>query len=553
MNEIQRQVKRARNKLILQQFVSVLSWSIFAGLIIGCIALLIPKLTPVSFVQDAQSANLWTWSWIGGTAGGAILFAIIYTWLHATNSLNAAVEIDRRFGLKERVSSALMLDAQSQKSEFGQALIADANQRAERIDIGDQFAFQKSWRPLLPVAAAVAIFVINLFQYVAVEPVEATEEQIETQKKIQVATEATKKELQKQIKQLSAKGLEETKQTVEKIEREIDRFQKMDGTSKRDALAKINDLKKQVQDQRNQLGNPEEVRKMLAKMSPEKMGPAKQLADSLQKGDIDKARDAIKKLAESLNKGDLSQQEKEQLQKQLDKMAEDLKKAVADHKKSIEDLQQQLKQAQQQGDQQLADKLKEQLQKQQSSSNQMDQMNKLADGMKSAAECLRNSQGDLSDEELKSMMSQAAEGLEQMDQQLGDVQKMMAQSDALSECEGSLGECQGMMNSGMASNQMTENPGNGLGAGRGEGDRPISENETGNFLSRVRANPKEGEKVISGRADGANSSGISTIEARQQIKASMSEDVDPSETQRLGREQRDHVKEYFQKLREGGK
>ena len=552
MNEIQQQVKRARTRLVLQQFVIVLSWALFVGLIVSIVAILIPKLIAVSFLQDASNASSWTWSWIGGTAGCALLFSIIYCWLRSASALTAAAEVDRRFGLKERVSSAISLDENSRASEFGVALIEDANKSAKKIDIGDEFSVQPGWRPLLPFGACLAVVVVMLFQNALVEPVEVTEEKEELQKRIQVAVETAKKKLEKQINKVSVKGLEETKKTLENIEREIDQFQKANVDSKKDALAKINDLKKQVQEKREKLGDPDSVRKMLAKLNPEKQGPAKKLADSLKKGNINEARDAIKKIAEEMKKNGLSAEDKEKLQQQLDKMADDLKKAVADQQKKIDDLQKQLQQAKQQGNKDAAQKLQEQLQREQSSQKQMSQMNKLADGMKSCAECLRNSGGDLSQEDIEGMMADATKALEEMDMDLEDVQKMLAQSDALKECEGSLGQCQGMMNGQkMANNGKGQGNGDGLGEGQGFGDRPISENETSNYLSRVRANPKKGEKVISGIAEGENSPGVSRIEAREQIKASMSEKVDPTETQRMARDQREHVKEYFEKLRKG--
>ena len=552
MNEIQKQVKRARTRLFLQQFVVVLSWSLFVALIVSVIAVLIPKLTPVAFLQDANSANAWTWGWIGGAAGCALAFSIIFTWMKCASDLTAAVEVDRRFGLKERVSSALSLNEKSRSTDFGSALIADANKRAQKIDIGEEFAVKPGWRPLLPFGACLAVVVVMLFQNAVIKPTKASEDKAELQKKIKVATDTTKKELKKQMKQLSVKGLEETKKTVEKIERELDQFQKANVNSKKDAFAKINDLKKEVQERREKLGDPESIRKMLAKMNPEKQGPAKQLTDSLKKGNIDEARKAIEKIAEALKKDGLNAEQKKQLQEQLDKMADEMKKAVAEQQKSIDDLKKQLQQAQQQGDQKLAEKLQQDLQKKQASQKQMSQMNKLADSMKSCAECLRNSNGDLSKEDIESMMAEAAQALDEMDMDMQDIQKMLAESDALKDCEGALGECQSMMNGqGVASNQPGQGPGDGLGEGQGQGDRPIAEDETGNYLSRVRANPKKGEKVISGVADGENSPGVSRIEARKQIQASMSEKVDPTDTQRMARDQREHVKEYFEKLREG--
>ena len=45
------------------------------------------------------------------------------------------LEVDRRFGLKERLSSTLALSTDDADSSAGQALLEDAVHKAERIDI----------------------------------------------------------------------------------------------------------------------------------------------------------------------------------------------------------------------------------------------------------------------------------------------------------------------------------------------------------------------------------------------------------------------------------
>ena len=71
---------------------------------------------------------------------------------------NAAVEVDRRFGLKERVSSALMLPDDARQTEIGQALINDASRRAEMIVVSERFPVTTGWKSLLPVLPVAADF-----------------------------------------------------------------------------------------------------------------------------------------------------------------------------------------------------------------------------------------------------------------------------------------------------------------------------------------------------------------------------------------------------------
>ena len=47
MEEIKRQVGRARRRLIMQQFVSVAVWTLFAALLLAVIGLAVPKIWPL--------------------------------------------------------------------------------------------------------------------------------------------------------------------------------------------------------------------------------------------------------------------------------------------------------------------------------------------------------------------------------------------------------------------------------------------------------------------------------------------------------------------------
>src|SRR5262245_21792484 len=104
MEEIKRQVSRARRRLVLQQFLLVVGWSLFATLLIAVVGLAIPRLWVINVIQQT-----WDWSWIGGGIGAGLLLAGIWTYIIRRTKLDAAIELDKRFGLKERVSSTLAL------------------------------------------------------------------------------------------------------------------------------------------------------------------------------------------------------------------------------------------------------------------------------------------------------------------------------------------------------------------------------------------------------------------------------------------------------------
>ena len=62
---------------------------------------------------------------------------------------------------------------------------------------------------------------------------------------------------------------------------------------------------------------------------------------------------------------------------------------------------------------------------------------------------------------------------------------------------------------------------------------------------------QKGETVVTGNADGDNISGKTASQARELVEASLNKKSDPLENQKLPRSQREHVQQYFNKLRTG--
>ena len=63
MNDLHLQVKKARRRLILQQFMSVVFWCLLIGLVVAAIGVAIPKIWPVGV-----ASHVWLWSWVGGSS-----------------------------------------------------------------------------------------------------------------------------------------------------------------------------------------------------------------------------------------------------------------------------------------------------------------------------------------------------------------------------------------------------------------------------------------------------------------------------------------------------
>ena len=129
MEEIRRQVALARRRLVMQQFLGILPWSLLIALGVAVIGLAIPKIC----IIDVNS-NTWLASWLGGGVAAGFMFAIGWTLAVRRQAIDAAIEMDRRFGLKERVSSVLSLRDDELETEAGRALLRDASRRVESLD-----------------------------------------------------------------------------------------------------------------------------------------------------------------------------------------------------------------------------------------------------------------------------------------------------------------------------------------------------------------------------------------------------------------------------------
>ena len=85
------------------------------------------------------------------------------------------VEIDRRYGLKERIASSLSLSTEEAETAAGKALLTDAIRAVGRIDVDEKFKIRfqrRAWLPLVPalLAFVLAMFVDNRIAESSVEP-----------------------------------------------------------------------------------------------------------------------------------------------------------------------------------------------------------------------------------------------------------------------------------------------------------------------------------------------------------------------------------------------
>ena len=547
MEEIRRQVTTARRRLTLQQFLAVVPWTLFVALLVALSGIAATKIWVIN-VDDA----LWTWSWIGGACAAGLAAAAVWTYVVRYDTMNTAIEIDRRFGLKERVSSALSLAPDELDTESGQALVHDASRRVEVLAVKDQFHVQSSWRALLPLIPGLGVFVLVMFVSDAQPNNQANAAtSLEARQKIKSAAEELQNQIKKRREAAQQKGLKDAEDLFMKIERGANELANKDDVDRKKAMIKINDLAKQIEKRRSDLGDSEEMKKQFDKLKNLENGPAEKVANALKAGDFQKALDQLKQLQEKLENGELSDEDKKQLAKQLGQMKQKIQEVADAQKEAKEKLKQEIQKKMDDGDLEGANKLQRKLDQLEQQDRQMARLEKMAEQLGECQECLQSGDSENASEKLSELASELSEMQAEMEE-LETLSEMMDEiASAKDMMQGGDGEGDMFSQFGGMSDQFSDMPGNGMGQGRGEGYRPEEETETGEYNARERGQLRPGEAVRVGDAFGKNRAGKTQADIKEQILSSIREEADPQTDQRLPKSQRKHVNEYFQRKRDG--
>ncbi len=550
METLHKQVAKARRRLILGRYFAALAGCWFAALLVATVAIGVAKIWPLEI-----DTWLWAGSWIGGSLAAGAIAAAISTWIRRADALAAAIELDHRFGLKERVSSALSLPESERETEIGQALVNDAVRRVERIDVGSRFAIPLGRRNLLPILPALLAFGLMFIADKGPE-VEATAAATRqpTPLQIQQSAEVLRKKLEQKKKEAAEQGLKDAGDLFKKIEESARELAKKDGVDRKQALVKLNDLSKELENRREKLGGDDKLKQQLSQMKDMKNGPAEKLADALKNGNFDKAMKELDKLKEQLKDDKLDPEKQKQLGEQLDAMRQNLEKMVEKHEQVKKELERQMQQMAAAGKTDEAKKLQQQLNKLQQQGSQMNRLKQLAGQCKQCAESLKNGNA-----------SGAKEALDQLAGQVGDMKKQSDELKMLDQMLDQIGQCKGdCAGEGKFGNNPGENDDFKMGDGdrltglapggnkaRAEGRRPESKTGTKFYDSNVKQKMNKGAAVAVGDAEGPNMKGEVQQAIKAEVEAARHDSADPLTGQRLPRSQREHAKEYFDSLREG--
>lgn len=548
MDKILEQVARARRRLWMELFVNRLVWCWFACLLVAVVAIGAPKLVAMENLPEA-----WTSWWMGGALAGGILAALLWTLWRGRSELDAAIEIDRRFGLKERVASSLSLPASAHDSPAGQALLADALRAVQRVEVAQQFRIRlgrQAWLPLAPIVACALVLLVD--NKAAQSSVDPSQTQLTEAERENIAK--TRKRLAERRKKAEEAGLKEAEELFRELEEKSEQLSNKKATpDRKQAMVKLNDFAKQLEKRREKLGGEEQLRKQLNKLQGMNKGPADKMFDAMKQGDWKKAQQELKKLQEQLEKGTLGEQGQKDLQRQMDQLKEQLQKAAAQRQQAMEQLKQQIEQQKKQGNLAEAGRLQEKLDKMQRQAQQQQSLQKMAEQLAQCQQCL--SEGD--QKGAADAMQQMIDQVQQMQQQMAEGEMLDAALDQLEMAKDAVG-CEDCQGAGCEACQGGMKPGANpnfadwaRGAGAGGGKRASEKNDTRFRDSRVRQNVTPGAAVVTGEVDGPNLRGQVLEQLKAEMEAQGSEPADPLVIEQLPKSRRQHAEEYFLQIGPG--
>lgn len=566
MDPILSKVRQARRRLAMGIFGRSLARWLLVSLVAAAAAAIVPAIWPI----DAAPRQ-WIAFSVVAAVGVSLVVATLATASRGPSMREAAVEVDRRFGLRERISSAITMDPGACPTAFAEALLADANRRAEPLVISERFPLRPRrslWTPLL-VPGLLLVAGWWTLEPAARETLAGAVDPEEI-RQVRAAASDLKKRITRQRQRHEAAGIEESRELFRKVEAELDELTRRDGLDRKEAMIKMNDLKRQLEERKEQLaGEAEQFRKAISGMPSFESGPAESLAKAVQSGDMAAAEKMLASLAERLRDGSPDEAQRAQLREQIDQLRDRLREQLAEHERQKQELRRQIEQARDEGRSQDAAEMQRALDEMAGADAQMASMETLAESLGQCSSAMGSGDSAAAAEALQQAAERFGDAASQQAAQVQDLEAALAdldQAKSQMRCEGcrgdGCGQCQGGGDSpadggsgqsgdGAATRSSSASGGSGIGRGSGPQSPAGQEAESQGYESRVAGEVRQGRIVVAGTADGPNRKGVTREALQESIDSVISERSDPVETQTLPRVEREQAQQYFDRLRDG--
>lgn len=462
MAEIQSKIARIRRRMRLFRTLDALLWGLVGGAALFALAVLAHKLLFAQTPYDIIAALAF---------GVPLVVALGWGLLPRLTMFQAALYADTRLALRERLSSALLLEPASADPAVA-ALEADAIAFARNINPSRDFRYRlprHARHTLWPAMAIIAVVLMPHFHLLKPAAQNANVPVIKTPEQV-AAAEEKKKELIREIEKLAAKAqtkeeelsADEDLKLAERLERlreDLSRGKKNTNEAVAEMSRMSDDLRLREREINKRLQDFRQIKGL------ERAEETQALQQDLKNQNFAAAAQKLEQMAQDIQQGKMSPERMDQLAKEMQQLAEAMKEnpAVADAlNQAAQQIQQAAQQQQQANNQQQNANQNQQAANQ--GNNQQEQSN-AGQSQQSGQQTSQNQQGasgqnpNSPSKQGQQQQAQAASAsLQQAAAQMADMQQMMAQAQSVAEMQASMGQCMssaqaGAMQSGQSNKQ----------------------------------------------------------------------------------------------------
>lgn len=575
MSRLDQHVSAVRNRLALQLFISALARLSVAYAAVIWIAVLMDRI----FVLSLPRPMVWFYSGLGAIVAMAVAYAIY----RRPSARAAAVPIDQKLGLKEKISTALFI--RPSNDPFALAAVQDAEQSAQQVVLKLNEHFPLGFPK--PVFATCAIALAAVISYKAIHP-----DQLfgRAEKKAQVAIQQEKVErATASVKQAMAKVeampvTADTKTAIELAKAELATTlgkaaadpEKAARTAHR-TMQDLNDaLSDQIKNNAKYAQAQNEMKMMRSMQKPaEGQGPVADAHRAISEGKFTEALDDLQDAVDKFDKMDKEEQKKaaeqmKQLAQQLQQMAnnpaeqkkmeqqlqqmgmnqqqaqqamQQMQQAAQGDKQAQQELQKMANQAMQQAglNPQQQQQMQQQLQQMQAQANAQQQAQQMQQAAQQMAQAMQqsaqqqggpqqqaNQQGQPQQGQAQAQQQQGQQG-QGMQQAMAGMQQTLQQMQAAAQDAQQIAAAQQAAAQGQANAQQAMNGAQGGDKANMQGNKP-GQNGNGQWNNNNNRN-------FNGPNNGMAGGGVGEGDRSQKAQAPYASkpEVDPSQDNESGR------------------
>ena len=504
------------------------------------------------------------WSLALPVAGGAaVLLALVIAWVRRPDELGVARVVDERAGLRETLSTALAVHADT--GAWSRAVVDDAGRKAGRVVVRDAAPIEapgNSWWPVAACAALLAVWWLPAYDVAGLlGDREAREDERRQVREVAGIAEETRREIEAMLAEAGL-DLEDADDAESENPFDPERLDQLTPEEmRRAAMKELTNLSDQLEEQ---LRSAEQmtfdaIEDAMRRMEQPGPGPLTEMSRAMSRGDFAEANRMLQEAMAQIQSGSMSEDDKEAMQEQLEALAETLRE-LAENRERLEEQLQSAGMSASDASRMAADPeaLEQALKEMGLNQSQIDALKKQAEAQQGACDAAAS---------MSQAMSQMAEAMpagssaemgqcaSELGDQLSALEAMKAErmslKAALSMCENGMGMC---ANPGNRPGN-SANPGGmraGIGSMQrefGEGpDQPTIDFETEMYKAENNAN-RGGPVIASTLVYGTQVRGESTAAFSDAVRSAETEAAEALESRRVPREHEAAVKAYFGRLK----